>query len=71
MVPVEIVQRTASPSDAQDTNQTDIQVTASLPLPQRKRQLYAGRELGLGRSDFVLEDGSEDTKKMLYFFSLI
>ncbi|KAG0043941.1 hypothetical protein BGZ83_010823 [Gryganskiella cystojenkinii] len=74
-VPVEIVTRAVSSSEskAQEPKQSSggAQVKADLRLPQRKRQLYAGRELGLPRSDFVNEDGSEDTKKMLYFFSLI
>lgn len=66
MVPVEFVERTAilhkqDPSEAK--------LTANVAL--RKRQLYSGRDLGLPRSEYLLEDGSEDTKKMLYFFSLI
>jgi len=68
MVPVEIVQRTTTLSK-QDPTGPGVKLTAKVGL--RKRQLYAGRDLGLPRSDFVLEDGSQDTKKMLYFLSLL
>ncbi|KAF9191762.1 hypothetical protein BGZ51_000109 [Haplosporangium sp. Z 767] len=59
MLPIEIIARTAVKSDK-----------AGIQL--RKRSLYTGRDLGVhGRSEFVLADGSMDTKKMLYLFSLI
>ncbi|KAF9991365.1 hypothetical protein BGZ79_004614, partial [Entomortierella chlamydospora] len=37
-----------------------------------RRNLYANRNMEMhGQSEYLLQDGSMDTKKMLYFFSLI
>ncbi|KAF9436225.1 hypothetical protein BGZ76_004513 [Entomortierella beljakovae] len=43
-----------------------------LSLQLRKRSLFSKRSLGMhSQSQYLLQDGSVDTKKMLYFYSLI
>ncbi|KAH7042317.1 hypothetical protein BKA57DRAFT_538973 [Linnemannia elongata] len=75
MVPVEIIEAAAVKDVLEeDTGKGKKGVLGSLlGLQLRKRSLYAGRDLGvhIGGSDYLLEDGTADTKKMLYFFSLI
>lgn len=76
MVPVEIVEAAAVEEgvEEEDTGKGKKGVLGSLlGLQLRKRSLYAGRDLGvhIGGSNYLLEDGTTDTKKMLYFFSLI
>ncbi|KAK3832520.1 MAG: hypothetical protein JOS17DRAFT_827256 [Linnemannia elongata] len=75
MVPVEIVEAAAVEEKLEaDTGKGKKGLLGSLlGLQLRKRSLYAGRDLGvhIGGSDYLLEDGTADTKKMLYFFSLI
>ncbi|KAG0275063.1 hypothetical protein BGZ95_009218 [Linnemannia exigua] len=74
MLPVEIVQPAAVEVEKQVEEKKSKGVLGSLlGLQLRKRGLYDGRDLGarMGGSDYLLEDGTTDTKKMLYFFSLI
>ncbi|KAF9905950.1 hypothetical protein EC991_001191 [Linnemannia zychae] len=75
MLPVEIVQAAAVEEQTEEKKDKDRGVLGSLLGLQlrRKRSLYSGRDLGVhvGGSDYLLEDGTTDTKKMLYFFSLI
>lgn len=74
MLPVEIAETAAVEKEAEkeDTSKKGI-LGSLLGLQHRKRSLYTGRDLGMhiGGSDYLLEDGTTDTKKMLYFFSLI
>ncbi|KAG0321643.1 hypothetical protein BGZ97_010738 [Linnemannia gamsii] len=74
MLPVEIVEAAAVEDEAEkeDTSKKSI-LGSLLGLQLRKRGLYRGRDLGMhiGGSEYLLEDGTTDTKKMLYFFSLI
>ncbi|KAF9087431.1 hypothetical protein BGX23_008111 [Mortierella sp. AD031] len=67
MLPVEIVESTA----VDEQKETDSGTVLEVQL--RKRSLYTRRDLGvrLGGSDHLLEDGTTDTKKMHYMFSLI
>ena len=73
--PVENVEAAAVEEGLEeDTGKGKKSVLGSLlKLNLRKRSLYAGRDLGvhIGGSDYLLEDGTADTKKMLCFFSLI
>ncbi|KAF9118849.1 hypothetical protein BGW39_000828 [Mortierella sp. 14UC] len=75
MLPVEIVEAAAVEEQAEEKKDKDKGVLGSLLGLQlrRKHSLYSGRDLGvhIGGSDYLLEDGTTDTKKMLYFFSLI
>ncbi|KAG9066294.1 hypothetical protein KI688_001515 [Linnemannia hyalina] len=72
MVPVEIV-KAAAVEELEEEDTGKGKKGSLLGLQLRKRSLYAGRDLGvrIGGSDYLLEDGTADTKKMLYFFSLI
>ncbi|KAG0289539.1 hypothetical protein BGZ96_006927 [Linnemannia gamsii] len=74
MLPVEIVEAAAveKETEKEDTGKKGV-LGSLLSLQLRKRSLYTGRDLGvhIGGSDYLLEDGTTDTKKMLYFFSLI
>ncbi|KAF9139783.1 hypothetical protein BG015_001907 [Linnemannia schmuckeri] len=74
MLPVEIIEAIAVEKKVEKENKAKKGALESLlgfRLP--KHSLYAGRDLGMhiGGSDYLLEDGTTDTKKMLYFFSLI
>ncbi|KAF9540464.1 hypothetical protein EC957_004304 [Mortierella hygrophila] len=73
MVPVEIVKAAAVEEGLEEEDTGKGKKGSLLGLQLRKRSLYAGRDLGvrIGGSDYLLEDGTADTKKMLYFFSLI
>ncbi|KAF8947688.1 hypothetical protein BGZ47_008185 [Haplosporangium gracile] len=74
MLPVEIVEAAAVEEKVEKENKAKKGALRSLlGFGLRKRSLYAGRDLGMhiGGSDYLLEDGTTDTKKMLYFFSLI
>ncbi|KAF9118711.1 hypothetical protein BGX30_004352 [Mortierella sp. GBA39] len=73
MVPVEIVETAAVEKGPEEEDTGKGKKVSLLGLQLRKRSLYAGRDLGvrIGGSDYLLEDGTADTRKMLYFFSLI
>ncbi|KAK3842002.1 MAG: hypothetical protein J3R72DRAFT_475186 [Linnemannia gamsii] len=76
MLPVEIVRPAAVEVEAEkqvEEKKSKGILGSLLGLQLRKRSLYNGRDLGvrIGGSDYLLEDGTTDTKKMLYFFSLI
>ncbi|KAG0378170.1 hypothetical protein BGX24_004593 [Mortierella sp. AD032] len=76
MLPVEIVRPAAVEVEAEkqvEEKKSKGILGSLLGLQLRKRSLYDGRDLGvrIGGSDYLLEDGTTDTKKMLYFFSLI
>ncbi|KAF9108059.1 hypothetical protein BGX29_003574 [Mortierella sp. GBA35] len=64
---------TASRLEWQVDEQKETDSGTVLEVQLRKRSLYTRRDLGvrLGGSDYLLEDGTTDTKKMHYMFSLI
>ncbi|KAG0085973.1 hypothetical protein BGZ93_000349 [Podila epicladia] len=68
MVPVEVVAVTA-PHTKKDSSVMGkvLSLTATL----FRRSVYDGRDLGLGRSEYTLDNGHPDTQKMLYMLSLI
>ncbi|KAF9426571.1 hypothetical protein BGZ94_006337 [Podila epigama] len=58
-----------SVDNTQPTTVTRVLSLASSLL--RKRSMYDGRDTGISPSEFTLANGSPDTQKMLYMFSLI
>ncbi|KAF9919197.1 hypothetical protein FBU30_011132 [Linnemannia zychae] len=71
MLPVEVIQAATTEQEKEQPKEDMFESLLGLYL--RRRSLYARRDFGvrIGRSDYLLEDGTTDTKKMLYFFSLI
>ncbi|KAF9377327.1 hypothetical protein CPB97_010283 [Podila verticillata] len=72
MVPVEVVATAATAQQQKTTQDNSVKGKAlSLTATLFRRAAYDGRDLALGRSDFTLDNGHPDTKKMLYMLSLI
>ncbi|KAF9360513.1 hypothetical protein BGX26_009061 [Mortierella sp. AD094] len=71
--PVEIKKTSHTTPSKDPKKPKDVEKDHSLVgIQLGKRGLYAKRNIGMhGQSEFLLQDGSVDTKKMLYFFSLI
>jgi len=71
IIPVEVV-ATATAQQQKTTKDNSVKgKVLSLTATLFRRAVYNGRDLGLSSSDYTLDNGHPDTKKMLYMLSLI
>ncbi|KAF9312003.1 hypothetical protein BG003_006731 [Podila horticola] len=70
MIPVEVVATSKTSQQSKEVNSIKGRVL-SLTATLFRRALYDGRDLGLSRSEYTLDNGHPDTHKMLYMLSLI